>query len=136
MRLREVIEHGVEIARGLAAAHDAGIIHRDLKPENIFITKDGRVKILDFGLAMLHPTTRQCRRSHRCAATSNQPRACARDRWLHVARAGARQNRGHRSDIFAFGTILYEMAMGKQPFRKSTSADTMVAILNEEPSSL
>jgi serine/threonine protein kinase len=129
-----VIEDGVEIARGLAAAHDAGIVHRDLKPENIFITKDGRVKILDFGLAKLNPTkSATADDSHRYAATSDQPRT----RPGTVGYMSPGQVRGNpadaRSDIFAAGAVLYEMLTGKPAFRKATSAETMSAILNEDP---
>jgi serine/threonine protein kinase/WD40 repeat protein len=134
MRLREVIEESVEIARGLAAAHNAGIIHRDLKPENIFITKDGRVKILDFGLAKLNPTR---------SATADDPTVTQQPQTNPghvlgtVGYMSPEQVRGHtadaRSDIFAAGAVLYEMLTGKPAFRKATSAETMSAILNEDP---
>src|SRR5580704_4147081 len=134
MRLREVLDHGVELARGLAAAHDAGIVHRDLKPDNIFVTKDGRLKILDFGLAKLDPAK---------AASSDgetvtvQPQSHPGHVVGTVGYMSPEQVRGQaadaRSDIFAVGVILYEMLTGKPAFRKSTSADTMSAILNEDP---
>ena len=128
--LRKAIDYGVQIAHGMAAAHDKGIVHRDLKPENLFITKEGRVKILDFGLAKLAepakpPTTLQ--------TTLTLPGLAMGT----VGYMSPEQIRGletdHRSDIFAFGAILYEMAMGKRTFHKPTMADTMSAILNEEP---
>jgi len=133
--LRKVIEYAVQIANGLAAAHDRGIVHRDLKPENLFVTKDGRVKILDFGLARLVPSKE---------ASGEEPTVTHRTHpGVVLGTAGymsPEQVRGkpvdHRADIFAFGTILYEMVTGKQPFRKSTSAETMTAILNEEPPSI
>ena len=133
--LRKAIDYAVQIAHGLAAAHDRGIVHRDLKPENLFVTKDGRVKILDFGLARLGPS----RESSGEEATVEQKT----NPGVVLGTAGymsPEQVRGktvdHRTDIFAFGTILYEMVTGKQPFRKATSADTMAAILHEEPSSI
>jgi Tol biopolymer transport system component len=133
--LRKAIDYAVQIAHGLAAAHDRGIVHRDLKPENLFITKDGRVKILDFGLARL--VTPPNASGEEATVTQKT------DPGVVLGTAGymsPEQVRGklvdHRTDIFAFGTILYEMVTGKQPFRKSTSADTMAAILNEEPSSV
>jgi serine/threonine protein kinase len=133
--LRKAIDYGVQIAHGLAAAHDKGIVHRDLKPENLFITKDGRVKILDFGLARLCPT----KDSSGCEATQ----ALGTEPGMVMGTVGymaPEQVRGktadHRADIFAFGTILYEMVTGKQGFRKPTSAETMTAILNEEPPSI
>ena len=134
MRLREVLDHGVELARGLAAAHDAGIVHRDLKPENIWVTKDGRLKILDFGLAKLDPAK----------AASTDGETVSLQLQSHpghvvgtVGYMSPEQVRGQvadaRSDIFAVGVILYEMLTGKPAFRKATSADTMSAILNEDP---
>jgi serine/threonine protein kinase len=134
LRLREVLDFGVELARGLAAAHDAGIVHRDLKPDNIWVTKDGRIKILDFGLAKLDPA--------KAASTdgetiSLQPQSQPGHVVGTVGYMSPEQVRGQiadaRSDIFAVGVILYEMLTGKPAFRKSTSADTMSAILNEDP---
>jgi serine/threonine protein kinase/Tol biopolymer transport system component len=132
--LRKAIDYGVQIARGLAAAHEKGIIHRDLKPENIFITKDGRAKILDFGLAKLTQAK---------AATADGPTATLQERTDPgqvlgtVGYMSPEQVRGktadHRADIFAFGAILYEMLAGKRAFQKPTSAETMTAILNEDP---
>ena len=133
--LRKAIDYEVQIAHGLAAAHDKGIVHRDLKPENLFITKDGRVKILDFGLAKLTPPKDESGQMNTLTQGT--------DPGMVVGTAGymsPEQVRGktadHRSDIFAFGTILYETVTGKQTFRKPTSAETMSAILNEEPEAI
>jgi eukaryotic-like serine/threonine-protein kinase len=133
--LRKAIDYAGQIAHGLAAAHDKGIVHRDLKPENLFVTKDGRVKILDFGLAKLTQT----RSVSELDATVDQ----GTEPGMVMGTVGymsPEQVRGkaadHRSDIFAFGTILYEMVTGKQTFRKPTSAETMAAILNEDPPSI
>jgi eukaryotic-like serine/threonine-protein kinase len=133
--LRKAIDYAGQIAHGLAAAHDKGIVHRDLKPENLFVTKDGRVKILDFGLAKLTQPT-DSSELDATVAQGTQP-------GMVMGTAGymsPEQVRGktadHRSDIFAFGTILYEMVTGKQTFRKPTSAETMTAILNEDPPSI
>jgi Tol biopolymer transport system component len=134
MRLRDTCDFGVNFARGLAAAHDAGIVHRDLKPENLFVTRDGRLKILDFGLAkLLQPQT----------VSEDAPTATIQQKTDpgHVVGTvgymAPEQVRGGaadaRTDIFAFGVILYEMLTGRRAFQKDTSAETMSAILNEEP---
>ncbi len=135
--VRKAIDYGVQIACGLAAAHERGIVHRDLKPENIFVTKDGRVKILDFGLAKLTQSN---------AASSDGDTVTLKEQTQAgqilgtVGYMSPEQVRGttadHRADIFAFGAILYEMLAGKRAFRKPTSAETMTAILNEEPPSI
>ena len=132
LSIRKAIEYGLQVSRGLAAAHEKGIVHRDLKPENLFITSDGRVKILDFGLAKL---TRPEAVSGADAPTVHG----VTEPGLIMGTAGymsPEQVRGQaadpRSDIFAFGAILYEMLSGKRAFHGETSADTMSAILKEE----
>jgi WD40 repeat protein len=132
LSVRKTIEYGLQVARGLAAAHEKGIVHRDLKPENLFITSDGRMKILDFGLAKL---TRPEAVSGADAPTVHG----VTEPGLIMGTAGymsPEQVRGQtadpRSDIFAFGAILYEMISGKRAFHGETSADTMSAILKEE----
>ena len=126
---RKAINYGVQIARGLAAAHEKGIVHRDLKPDNIFLTKDGRIKILDFGLAkLIQPKD--------SLATLAPTVTIAGVAMGTVGYMSPEQVRGqavdHRADIFAFGAILYEMLVGKRMFARPTSADTMSAILNDE----
>ena len=134
MRPREACDCGIDIAHGLAAAHDAGIVHRDLKPENLFLTKEGRLKILDFGLAKL--TEAESAGADGATATIPQHTESGQVTGT-VGYMPPEQVRGHaadpRSDIFAFGVVLYEMLTGKHAFRKGTSAETMSAILNEGP---
>lgn len=131
--IRKAIDFGVQIVRGLAAAYEKGIVHRDLKPENLFVTKNGQVKILDFGLAKLtqqHPISDQSTYTLR---EGTEPGVVMGT----VGYMSPEQVRGdtadHRADIFAFGAILYEMLTGKRAFQKPTSAETMSAILNEDP---
>jgi Tol biopolymer transport system component len=128
--MRKAIDYGEQIARGLAAAHEKGIVHRDLKPDNLFVTKDGRVKILDFGLAKVM----QPKESLANVAMTLTIPGVAMGTMGYMS---PEQVRGlptdYRTDIFAFGAILYEMVMGKPTFGRPTSADTMSAILNEEP---
>ena len=133
---RKVMEYAVQIARGLAVAHDRGIVHRDLKPENLFVTKDGRIKILDFGLAKLRPELNP-------TVDTAEPTLLKTDPGIvmgTVAYMSPEQVRGdetdHRSDIFSFGTVLYEMLSGQQAFQRKSAAETMSAILKEEPSEL
>lgn len=135
--IRKAAEYSLQIARGLAAAHDKGIIHRDLKPENLFLTNDGHVKILDFGLAKL---TRPEDESGAADAATVQ---VVTEPGLVMGTFGymsPEQVRGkpadQRSDIFALGAILYELVSGKRAFHGETPADTMSAILKEDPPQL
>jgi serine/threonine protein kinase/tetratricopeptide (TPR) repeat protein len=132
LSVHKAIDYAVQIARGLAAAHEKGIVHRDLKPENLFVTKDGRVKILDFGLAKL---TQQSSSEHSALTLAEGTEAGVV--MGTVGYMSPEQVRGqaadNRADIFAFGAILYEMLAGKRAFQKPTSPETMTAILNEDP---
>jgi hypothetical protein len=137
VRLREVLDWGVGLARGLGAAHDAGISHRDLKPENLFVAKDGQIKILDFGLAKLDPL----KASSGDVSTLTLKQLTSPGQVLGtVGYMSPEQVRGEmadaRSDIFAVGVILYEVLAGKRPFQDATSAETMTAILREDPPTL
>jgi eukaryotic-like serine/threonine-protein kinase len=135
---RKATEYAVQITRGLAAAHERGIVHRDVKPENLFVTKDGRIKILDFGLAKL------VQREQRDSSPSELPtQSAGTEPGVVLGTLGymsPEQVRGKasdaRSDIFSFGAVLYEMLSGKRAFQGDSAADTMSAILTKEPPDL
>jgi serine/threonine protein kinase len=130
---RKTIEYGVQIAHGLAAAHEKGIVHRDLKPENIFITKDSRIKILDFGLAKLAQATG----GNEVTTSSYTAAGIVMGTASYMS---PEQVRGEavdaRTDIFAFGALLFEMLSGLRAFRRDTSAETMTAVMKDDPPEL
>jgi Tol biopolymer transport system component len=136
MPVRRAIEYALGIAQGLAAAHEKGIVHRDLKPENVFATRDGRIKVLDFGLAKLV----RPEENHETTVTLTNQATLPGTVMGTVGYMSPEQVRGEatdpRSDIFSFGTVLYEMLTGKRAFQRETSAETMTAILREEPPAL
>jgi eukaryotic-like serine/threonine-protein kinase len=126
---RKALEYAAGIASGLSVVHDKGIVHRDLKPENVFVTRDGGVKILDFGIARLTDD-----------APAIGDHATATVPGTMIGTAGymsPEQVRGeavdHRSDIFAFGAVLYEMLTGRSLFRRGTVPETLAAILQDDP---
>jgi hypothetical protein len=135
---RKAIDFAIQIAHGLAAAHEKGIVHRDLKPENLFVTRDGRIKILDFGLAKLTSS-----KSGGTSLTELPTETAGTEPGIVLGTVGymsPEQVRGQpadsRSDIFTLGAILYEMLSGRRPFRGDSAAETISAILKEDPPEL
>ena len=133
---RRVTPIAAEVASGLAAAHEAGIVHRDIKPENLMVTRDGRVKILDFGLAKPVPSPSAALSEIPTAAAATEPGALLGT----VSYMSPEQARAlpldHRSDLFSLGAVLFEMLSGSRPFAGASVADTLSAILREEPADL
>jgi Tol biopolymer transport system component len=133
--LRKTLEYAVQITHGLASAHDRGVTHRDLKPENIFVTSDGIVKILDFGLAKQQPVTPPDD-SSKSPTLDTDPLTVLGTIGYMAPEQVKGQPADRRSDIFSLGCVLYEMLSGKRAFARETAAETMVAILKEDPLSL
>jgi eukaryotic-like serine/threonine-protein kinase len=136
MAIRKATDYSIQIANGLAAAHERGIVHRDLKPDNLFVTRDGRVKILDFGVAKLRSADDFALSDDDTMEQDTSPGTVIGT----VGYMSPEQVRGQpvdgRSDIFSLGTVMYEMIAGEHPFRSDSAADTMSSILREDPAEL
>ena len=134
---KQAVDYALQVARGLAAAHEKGIVQRDLKPENLFVSRDGHVKILDFGLAKRVEAVAPGKETSAPTGSGHTEPGTVMGTAGYMS---PEQVKGlavdHRSDIFSFGTILYELLSGKKAFKRDTSAETMAAILRDEPPEL
>jgi TolB-like protein/Flp pilus assembly protein TadD len=134
---RQAVDWALQIAKGLSAAHGKGVVHRDLKPDNVFVTKDGHVKILDFGLAKRVEEAKPDEQTSAPTGTGHTQPGSVMGTMGYMS---PEQLRGlpvdHRSDIFSFGAILYELLSGRKAFKKDTASDTIAAVLKEDPPEL
>jgi hypothetical protein len=134
---RKALDYSLQIAHGLAAAHEKGIVHRDLKPENVFVTSDGRVKILDFGLAKLVQKEPEGQATNLPTATAGTEPGVVLGTLGYMSPEQVKGKPADgRSDIFSFGAILYEMLAGRRAFHGDSPGETMAAILREDPPDL
>src|SRR5690606_12947026 len=136
---RKLLDLAVQMADGLSAAHAAGIVHRDLKPDNILVTRDGRVKLLDFGLAIERsgrPASDEETRMASGAAATGSGVIVGTVAYMSPEQARGEAPLSAQSDQFSLGLVLYELAAGQRAFRRGSAAETMTAIIREEPEPL
>jgi len=134
---RQAVDWALQIARGLSAAHERGVVHRDLKPENVFVTKDGHVKILDFGLAKrVEAESADGQTSAPTGSGRTEPGTVMGTMGYMSPEQLTGQAVDHRTDLFSLGAILYELLSGRKAFKKTTGAETIAAVLKEEPPDL
>jgi eukaryotic-like serine/threonine-protein kinase len=133
---RQALDWSLQIAKGLSAAHGKGVVHRDLKPENVFVSNDGHVKILDFGLAKRVEEAKPDEQTSAPTGGHTEPGTVMGTMGYMSPEQLRGQHIDHRSDIFSFGTILYELLSGRKAFKRDTASDTIAAVLREEPPEL